>query len=108
MDEVLVRERDDSSVSIGLSGDLDELSCGDIESTILTASKLWRRVVVDLGAVTFCTSAGLSMFVRCHNVATEQGGTFVLTNAPSIVHRVIEVTGLTHLLAATAPEPVDC
>src|SRR5512146_2814842 len=74
MDRLLVQERDDSTVTVRLGGDLDELACEDIEPMIQTAALLWLRVVVDLTDVAFCTSAGLGMFIRCEQSASEHGG----------------------------------
>jgi anti-anti-sigma factor len=91
---------DDSTLIVTLDGEIDLLSCADIESAILAALDLWPRVVVDLARVTFCASYGLGMFVRCEDVARRRGAELVLANPSPRVLRVVEITGLGHLLAS--------
>jgi anti-sigma B factor antagonist len=97
---VLVSERDDGAVSIRVSGEIDALSCDDIELTILAATTCWPRVIVDLEDVTFCCSVGLGMFVRCEQAANERGVQLVLANPSRQLQRLVAVTGLTWLLAS--------
>jgi anti-sigma B factor antagonist len=97
---VLVRERDDATVVIRLSGEIDALNCDEIESTIVAATLCWEQIVIDINDVAFCCSSGLSMFVRCQQAASERGAQLALVNPSPPVQRVIEVTGLRSLLAA--------
>jgi anti-anti-sigma factor len=93
-----VRERDDSTVVISLTGELDMASCDDVEATMLAAIEVWPRVVVDLGGVRFCDSCGLTVFVRCELAADDRGGSFALADPGASVRRIIEIGGLAHLL----------
>ena len=99
MEAVLVGERDELTVVVSVTGDLDRMSCDEIDSMIQTAVLLWPRVVVDLGMVTFCDSSGLRMLMRCEQAASEHGGRLVIANASAPVRRVFEITGLDQLLA---------
>jgi anti-anti-sigma factor len=50
---------------------------------------------IDLGAVTFIDSSGLGALVRVRKAAHALGKEVVLTNVPTAVIRLFEVTGLT-------------
>jgi anti-sigma B factor antagonist len=97
---VLVREYNDSTVVIHVSGEIDNLSCDEIESTILCAVPLWNRVVIDAAKVTFCCSTGLNMFIRCEEAAAQRDCQLVIVHPSPQLERVITITGLTRLLAA--------
>lgn len=59
-------------------------------------------VVVDLEAVGFLGSVGLSALVNAHEIATESGGRLVVAVSPMRpAMRTIQVTGLTELLSVT-------
>ena len=58
-----------------------------------------NRLVIDLTAVTFCDSSGLSLFVRLHRRATARGGSFALAAVQPTVRMVLHATNLDRLLA---------
>ncbi len=57
------------------------------------------RLVIDLAAVSFCDSGGLSLFVDLHKATTAQGGSLRLAGAQPSVLSVIHATNLDRLLA---------
>jgi anti-sigma B factor antagonist len=59
------------------------------------------RIVVDLAAVTFCDSTGMSAFVRGHYRCTEDGGWLRLVGAYGTVARVLQISGLDTLLGTS-------
>jgi anti-sigma B factor antagonist len=59
-----------------------------------------RTVVVDLGAVTFLDSAGLSSLAIAHRTAVGQGTRLRVLVGTRAVARALQVTGLWHLLGA--------
>jgi anti-anti-sigma factor len=58
----------------------------------------WRRVVVDLEALTFVDSAALGEFVASRRRVREAGGRLVLTSPRGKVRDVVELTRLDQLL----------
>jgi anti-sigma B factor antagonist len=76
----------------------------DIQTSPLLADKLrsvldqgFSSVVVDLGAVTFLDSTGLSVLVTGLKQCRAAGGDFRLTDPQPNVRRVLEITGLTDI-----------
>lgn len=63
-----------------------------------------RSLVLDMAQVTFLDSSGLKAIVQSHHQAHELGGTVTVRHAPSMVRRVMEVTGLGPFLV---PGPDD-
>lgn len=56
------------------------------------------RLVIDLGAVSFCDSGGLSLFVDLHKATTARGGSLRLACVQPDVEAVIHTTNLDRLL----------
>ena len=52
------------------------------------------RLLIDLGAVTFMDSAGLSAIVRAHRSAAARGRALVLRRGPGQVQRLFRLTGV--------------
>ncbi len=61
------------------------------------------RLVIDLSAVTFIDSGGLSLLVILNGKQTERGGTTVLANPTPFVRRVLAITALDQVMEVTAP-----
>jgi anti-anti-sigma factor len=57
------------------------------------------RLVIDLSAVTFCDSAGLSLFIQLHRRLSDRGGSLCLASAQAPVLTVLRATNLDRLLA---------
>ncbi len=64
-----------------------------------------REVVVDLEAVTFLDSAGLSTLAIAHRTAAGQGARLRVLVGTRAVARALQVTGLWDLLAVEQVEP---
>jgi anti-anti-sigma factor len=90
----------DASV-LRLAGELDLSTAPRLSDRIDEVLSDGRfRVVVDLTAVTFCDSTGMSAFVRGHYRCTEGGGWLRLVGARGTVARVLQISGLDTLFAA--------
>ena len=61
------------------------------------------RLVVDLGAVDFLDSTGLSVLVGAHKRLARSGGRLVVANSPDIVARVLSITGLDRVFELQPP-----
>ncbi|MEU2424947.1 STAS domain-containing protein [Streptomyces sp. NPDC007851] len=82
-----------------VSGDMDyqTASALDAQFTGLIAGS-GPFVVLDLSAVTFCDSAGLSVLLRAWRLADAAGAVLVLACVPEPLRRVLAMTGADHVL----------
>ncbi|GAB3808452.1 anti-sigma factor antagonist [Micromonospora zhanjiangensis] len=82
-----------------LTGELDMATAPELTSTIEGLLADGRhRLLVDLGDLGFCDSAGMAAFVRGDNRSRELGGWLRLTGATGRVARVLEISGLAEVL----------
>ncbi|MEV4538065.1 STAS domain-containing protein [Asanoa sp. NPDC049518] len=92
---VVTTERADDLVRLRLAGELDMSTAPELLQRIIAlAAQGTPRLVVDLAALTFCDSAGLTVFVRGDRRCAEAGGWLRLTGAYGHVARVIEISGV--------------
>jgi anti-sigma B factor antagonist len=93
-----------SGVVLALAGDLDLATAGDLVAAaehVLAESGASQELVVDLGGVGFCDSAGISAMVTVRRLSTQYGWVLRVTKAQPQVRRVLELTGLTAHLNLT-------
>lgn len=60
------------------------------------------RVILDVGAVTFCDSSGLSLFIDLHRQARSRDGWFRLVAVPPYLREMLRVTRLDEMLDVAA------
>jgi anti-sigma B factor antagonist len=77
-----------------LSGEIDLASAPAVWDAIEAVIKGATRLVVDLSAVRFIDSTGLSLLVRAHRRLREAGGDFAVRSPSEMAARVLAVTGL--------------
>ena len=76
-----------------VSGELDHASRTILQQAVSDSlDGTTRSVVLDLSAVTFCDSGGLSLFVELHRSLTGQGGRLRLAGARDMVLGVLKMT----------------
>lgn len=97
--EVTVTESSPASTLLTVSG---ELSGSGSERLLAKLDRLLdqghRYVVLDLSAVGFCDSSGVSALVRGHARASAAAGGLRLSAASEQVTRVLELSGLARML----------
>ena len=87
-------------VRLVLRGELDLLAAPNLRTALLEAGRHdGGTIELDLSAVSFIDSTGISVIVQAWQRANAEGGRLVLGAASPVVARVIEATGLTELLA---------
>ena len=79
-----------------VAGEIDMASSPQLRACLRNLSGI---VVVDLAEVTFLDSSGLSAFVSEWKRLREESGDLRLRAAQANVRQVIEITGLTEMLA---------
>ncbi|WP_162795098.1 STAS domain-containing protein [Nonomuraea lactucae] len=81
---------------VRLSGELDIATAAELRLAMIEAVSAAGppRVVIDVEAVDFCDSTGLSLIVAAMNGAEVAGGRMVLSGVRSRMARVLAMTGL--------------
>jgi anti-anti-sigma factor len=89
----------DQAVLIGVSGELDLASSPELDAELerATASDL-ELLVIDLRKLEFMDSTGLSVLVRAHQRATQNGKRFAIVKGPQQVQRLLSLTGVAERL----------
>jgi anti-sigma B factor antagonist len=77
-----------------LSGELDAASRDVVEPAVMAAITSADAVTLDLGALTFCDSRGLSMFVAAKEKAQAEGTVLAVRNLQPHVRHVFEISGI--------------
>jgi anti-sigma B factor antagonist len=105
--EVEVRDRD-RAVVVGVTGELDLASSPALEQELETgAASDAEVVIVDLRALEFMDSTGLSVLVRANERAAEQGKRFAVVRGAQQVERLLSLTGVAdRLTLVDSPEEV--
>ena len=83
-------------VYIALSGEIDQ-SVSDTIHAVITdhlSTDATAGVVVDLGAVTFLATSGISALVKGHRLAAQKAELFRVLNAQGNVLRILDLTGV--------------
>jgi anti-sigma B factor antagonist len=98
---VEVRNADATTV-ISVSGELDLASSPALEEELERVSQSDAQlVVVDLRNLEFMDSTGLSVLVRAHQRAEENGRRLGLVNGSQQVQRLLTLTGVAERLTLT-------
>jgi anti-anti-sigma factor len=82
-------------------GEIDLANSFELRSALEAASRDADVVEVDLGEATFFDATGLTALVYGRRAAVAQGGSLVLTRVPSFLRRMLDITGLESMLAAS-------
>lgn len=97
---------EEGALSIALVGELDLSGAGQMEASLAEAERGLasaaeagpRRLVIDLGRLTFLDSTGLRLLLQADARAREGGYELVLRPGGPSVQRVFEVTGALDVL----------
>jgi anti-sigma B factor antagonist len=101
--------RDDHQAVVLLSGELDASTAGQLYQQL---AELIRdgvvNVALDLSALEFMDSTGLSAVIAEHKRTSASGGELVIVSPQSQVLRMFEITGLTEILHISSEEHGVC
>lgn len=91
---------------IAVSGELDLASSPALQEEIdRVASSDSKMLIIDLRKLDFMDSTGLSVLVRAHQRAEEQGRQLAMVKGPQQVQRLLSLTGVAdRLTLVDAPE----
>lgn len=91
---------DGPAIAVTVQGELDEATAPMLVSQLGAAVEPGRDLVVDLGGLGFCGSAGLSALILVERRVSDAGGSLRLTHPNPFLVELIEMAGLDRLLAA--------
>ena len=92
---VVVGEVSETLVQVALSGEVDADNCAEMGAGLLQQGASAAELAVDVSALAFIDSSGISELLRVRETMIEAGGSFVLLEPTDNVRRVLEITGLT-------------
>lgn len=96
-------DHDATSTVASLRGDLDVATTPRLRSVIAGLVEAGHtHVVLDLNALTFCDSTGLSALVALHHRFEEADGRLDIRQASPMVTRILELTALDRTLHIVA------
>jgi len=102
-DQHLTVEHVRGTVSVvAVSGEIDYHSSPALRSDLLALIEEGHSdLIMDMSAVEFCDSSGLSALISLWHRARAAGGSLTLTSIPAAVDRLLSLTGLDQVLPAS-------
>lgn len=93
-----------SPAVVRLSGDLDVFLKTKLQQELQTGSE-GGTLIIDLTAVSFIDSAGLTVLIDAHKRAARTGGEVrLIVLEDQQVYRILQITGLTRMFKTFATE----
>ena len=89
--------RNDSELTVALSGRLDTLTSPDLEEMLDEELEGMERLIFDLGELEYISSAGLRVLLGAYKMMEEYNG-MLIRNVTEPVMDVFEVTGFSNNL----------
>lgn len=84
---------------LALAGDLDHATAGSLRTALDTlALAPGQALTLDLTALGFCDSSGITVLLAAHSRAHAQAAEFILSNVPPATARILNLLGLTEIL----------
>ena len=83
------------------TGELDLATAGELRDAVLATAPGNCRLRLDVSGITCIDSAGLSALLELHSTLETAGVRLEITAAEGPVRQAVQITGLSHLLAAT-------
>ena len=92
-----------SVLTVAVAGELDLATAPELLNRVNDLIEAGHhRVVLDLGELTFCDSAGLSALARLRKKVAQFDGSLALARPTHIVRSVLELTGMTEVIPTFA------
>lgn len=107
MNVAVTTEWHEGVATVIASGDIDLASRSLLDHAVEAGVNTpgVTAVVLDIGAVPFLDSSGISALVRGRRLAEGAGVPYTVVNATGIVRQVLEMTGVWPLLAGEHVQP---
>lgn len=101
-----LRQSGGDAAWVGVTGELDIATAPQLEQTLRKAQLHARRVVLDLGELTFIDCAGIRVVVAASNHGRRAGAHLVLVRGPTQVDRMFTLTGASDALEIVDLDPI--
>lgn len=98
--EIKVEEPVGAVVRLAAIGELDAASAAQLEAALDAQLVDGRRVSLDLSEISFIDSSALRVLLAAQKAGTEAGSGLVVSAASEPVKRLLQMTGLNHVLLA--------
>jgi anti-anti-sigma factor len=96
---VQIVDAEDGLVTAKLDGELSHATCAPVMELLSDAvNRGETRIVLDLGDLGFCDSAGLGLFVQLNRRTAEKGGWLRLAAPTPFVAKLLAMTNLDRAL----------
>jgi anti-anti-sigma factor len=89
---------EDASVTLLCAGEIDMASVGTLTACLDQLDGAFRKVVVDLGEVTFLDSSGLGVLAHAHQRFGPEMRELTVRCPDGHIRRVLEISGLDQVL----------
>jgi anti-sigma B factor antagonist len=90
--------RNDGTVILSISGELDVASAADFDLARAEALSTGLPVVIDLAECEFIDSSGVAGIIRTFDRATDADQPFALAGSGPQVRRVLDLSGMSQML----------
>jgi anti-sigma B factor antagonist len=84
----------DSAMIIKVSGDLDIVTCAQLDEELKRVRRTFDQIVIDMSAVEFMDTRSLAIIVMHWKAVTEAGGSLSLAGARYQYTKTLWITGL--------------
>jgi anti-anti-sigma factor len=98
-------ETQDGVLVVAPVGRLDSNSSDDLERTLRSRLEAGRRLVIDLGAVDYVSSAGLRVLLLAAKRLHDSEGQLVLCGLGDSVHQIFEFAGFLRIFTIEPSRP---
>ncbi len=96
--DITVQDRDSTAI-VAITGSVDALTAGELMRSLSEQIESGhKRLVADLSAVDFMSSAGLRAIIAGLKEVRQRGGDLRLAGAQPGIDRVLRISGLTTIL----------
>jgi anti-sigma B factor antagonist len=86
---------DRNRVIVEVGGELDLASAGTLQEALDNLLEVgWQSIVLDLRALSFIDSTGLSLLLETDRACGRAGAAFAIVDGSPVVARLLELTGL--------------
>jgi anti-anti-sigma factor len=89
-----------STVTAIVTGELDEATAPNLIARVTDVVRPGRDVIVDVGGLTFCGSAGLSALLLIEREVSAVASSLTVARPSPFVLQLLEMAGLDRLVAA--------
>ncbi len=85
-------------MQLSVEGKIDAISSNEFQTKVLSAFQRSNNLIIDMGGVTYMSSAGLRALMLGQKTAQSKGGKLTIINVTDIVRDVFRATGFDKIM----------